>query len=146
MYDEESGNQIPALSIRQPWAELILSGKKSIEIRSWSANYRGPLWLHTGLKSDPECEKAFGLSNLFKGGYIGCVTLVSIVMMDQERWGKWKEKHLDSGHFRPGLYAWILSSPQRFEHPVQGVGKVNLFYPPDELVVLFPNLTPNSQN
>lgn len=34
-----------ALSIRQPWAHLIIHGKP-IENRSWSTTYRGPLLLH----------------------------------------------------------------------------------------------------
>lgn len=32
-----------ALSVRQPWASLIASGRKSIELRSWSTKYRGPV-------------------------------------------------------------------------------------------------------
>lgn len=53
----------PAVSIRQPWAELLINGRKSIEIRSWAAEYRGRLWLHTGVKSDPELERKFGLND-----------------------------------------------------------------------------------
>jgi ASCH domain-containing protein len=32
-----------ALSIKQPWANLIASGKKTIETRLWPTDYRGPL-------------------------------------------------------------------------------------------------------
>ncbi len=32
-----------ALSVRQPWADLIASGKKTIEMRSRPTRYRGPL-------------------------------------------------------------------------------------------------------
>ena len=32
-----------ALSIRQPWAELILQGRKTIELRTWKTSYRGLL-------------------------------------------------------------------------------------------------------
>lgn len=32
-----------ALSVRQPWASLIASGKKTIEIRSRRTSHRGPL-------------------------------------------------------------------------------------------------------
>lgn len=32
-----------ALSVRQPWASKIASGEKSLEIRTWSTKYRGPL-------------------------------------------------------------------------------------------------------
>lgn len=36
----------PALSIRQPWAWLILHAGKDVENRSWPTRYRGPLLLH----------------------------------------------------------------------------------------------------
>jgi hypothetical protein len=34
---------IKALSVKQPWANLLASGKKTIETRLWPTNYRGPL-------------------------------------------------------------------------------------------------------
>jgi len=37
-----------ALTIRQPWASLIALGVKTIETRSWSTRYRGPLAIHAG--------------------------------------------------------------------------------------------------
>lgn len=37
-----------ALTIRQPWASLIAAGVKTIETRSWSPRYRGPLLIHAG--------------------------------------------------------------------------------------------------
>jgi hypothetical protein len=32
-----------ALSIKQPWANMIASGEKTIETRLWGTPYRGPL-------------------------------------------------------------------------------------------------------
>jgi hypothetical protein len=40
---------IPALSIRQPWAWLIVHGHKDIENRDWSTPFRGQLLVHAGL-------------------------------------------------------------------------------------------------
>ena len=37
-----------ALGIRQPWAELILRGIKTIEVRSLGTQVRGPIYLYTG--------------------------------------------------------------------------------------------------
>lgn len=34
-----------ALSVRQPWASLIASGQKTIELRSCRTRYRGPILL-----------------------------------------------------------------------------------------------------
>lgn len=36
------------LSVRQPWASLIASGRKTIELRSWSTAYRGPVLIISG--------------------------------------------------------------------------------------------------
>lgn len=32
-----------ALSVKQPWANMIASGEKTIETRKWCTDYRGPL-------------------------------------------------------------------------------------------------------
>jgi hypothetical protein len=123
---------IPALSIRQPWAELILLGRKTIELRTWSTNYRGQLWIHTGLQSDPNAEQEFG--HLFKGGYVGSVILESVIPLNRDRWQAWQARHLDQGPYQPGVYAWILSNPRRLVTPIPGPGQPGLFYPPQDSV------------
>jgi len=45
---------IPALSIRQPWAWLIVNGHKPVENRDWPTKFRGPLWIHAGKTKDRE--------------------------------------------------------------------------------------------
>ena len=42
------------LSFRQPWLDLLISGKKTIEIRTWNTHYRGPLLLHAAKQVDKE--------------------------------------------------------------------------------------------
>lgn len=46
-----------ALSIRQPWAWLIVNGFKDIENRTWRTNYRGPVLIHAGQVIDREMER-----------------------------------------------------------------------------------------
>lgn len=41
-----------AVSIRQPWAWAIAYGHKTIETRTWSTDYRGPLLIVSSLKAD----------------------------------------------------------------------------------------------
>jgi hypothetical protein len=123
----------PALSIRQPWAELIISGKKSIEIRSWAPEYRGRLWVHTGLSHDHEIESLFTLTDLFRGGYLGSIRVSAIVPLDATRWETWRSRHLDPGPHKSGLYAWIVDLPIRFHSPIPAPGKINLFYPDSNL-------------
>jgi hypothetical protein len=76
----EVGTALKALSVRQPWAELIASGKKTIELRSWSTSYRGPLLICTGKQLDPGWCRHYGLEpmTLPKGVAVCIVTLVRV--------------------------------------------------------------------
>ena len=124
--------RVPALaiSIRQPWAELILSGRKRMEVRTWVPSYRGPLWLHVGQKTaDRDLESRFGLGNLFRGGFAGIIQLRAVLPLTPDRWTAWKHLHLDDGEFRSGFYAWLLSGPIRFAEPVWSPGSLQLFEP-----------------
>jgi hypothetical protein len=51
---------IKALTLIQPWATLIADGRKLIETRSWSTDYRGLLAIHAGKKLDREAAERFG--------------------------------------------------------------------------------------
>lgn len=74
-----------ALSIKQPWAWAIIEGFKDVENRSWPTSYRGPLFIHAGLKEAPlgwlalEREGIDFLCEVEKGGIIGVVDLVACV-------------------------------------------------------------------
>ena len=46
------------LTIREPFATLIKNKVKYIETRSWKTNYRGELYIHSGLaKLSKDVEK-----------------------------------------------------------------------------------------
>ncbi len=67
-----------ALSIRQPWAELIMLGNKDVEYRSRATNVRGRVAIYASLSKEslPEAED-WGLdpSQLPRGLIIGTVEL-----------------------------------------------------------------------
>jgi hypothetical protein len=42
------------LSIRQPWAWLIINGHKNVENRTWPTKHRGRFFVHAGQKIDKE--------------------------------------------------------------------------------------------
>lgn len=61
------------LTLHQPWASLIALGVKTIETRSWTTSYRGPLAIHAGasfqgIDDELECEEA-GWRAAQIGGY-----------------------------------------------------------------------------
>jgi hypothetical protein len=42
-----------ALSIKQPWATLLLAGLKAIEVRRWPTTIRGSILIHAARQPDP---------------------------------------------------------------------------------------------
>jgi hypothetical protein len=45
-----------ALSLKQPWAALLVAGLKTVEIRRWSTGYRGPVLIHAARIDDDRPE------------------------------------------------------------------------------------------
>lgn len=48
-----AGGTHKALTLWQPWASLVALGVKTIETRSWSTAYRGPLAIHAAARRPP---------------------------------------------------------------------------------------------
>lgn len=48
---------LPVLSIRQPWASLIIHSTKDVENRTWWTRVRGPVLIHAGLQPDCTIEE-----------------------------------------------------------------------------------------
>jgi hypothetical protein len=75
-----------ALSVRQPWAALIVSGRKTVEVRKWATGVRGRVFSHAARAADdrPEAWAAVtdGLRTLagLRGGLIGAADLTGCVL------------------------------------------------------------------
>jgi hypothetical protein len=101
---------IPALSIRQPWAWLIVNGHKDIENRDWRTPFRGRFLVHAGLTmTRPQYEDVvvqlmrelidvslppFEDLRAQLGGIVGQATVVDCVQDHPSPW-----KHPDSWGF-----------------------------------------------
>lgn len=83
-----------ALTIRQPFALLIVDGIKPIENRTWSTNYRGPLLIHAARKPQDipismiEARHRISIdrTRLKFSGIIGRVELVDVVTTHESAW------------------------------------------------------------
>jgi hypothetical protein len=80
-----------ALSIRQPWAHLIVAGIKQIENRTWTTRYRGPLLIHAGQlwhdETIADIERRHRIAiprDLQLGGIVGIVDLVDVVTQSDD--------------------------------------------------------------
>jgi ASCH domain len=87
---------VRALSVRAPWAEMIASGEKTLEIRSRRTHYRGPLLI---------CQSR-------GGGAVAIVELVDcrafVAADDAASGGVWTKHETTHTH-----YAWELRLVRR---------------------------------
>jgi hypothetical protein len=76
------------LSIRQPWAHLIVLGRKNIENRSRPTLYRGPFLVHASLTIDKEACRRYRLdpAHLKTGGVVGIANIVGCVNDHPSKW------------------------------------------------------------
>jgi hypothetical protein len=92
-----------ALSIRQPFAELIMTGDKDIEFRSWRVNLRERVYIYA-CKSrravEEYEEEGFKPEELPHGVLIGTVEIVDCIGED-------------------GAYEWHLANPRRLTSPLR---------------------------
>jgi len=88
--------KIPALSVRQPWAELIILGIKNVEFRSKATTYRGPAYIYASKgMSEEEAEDAFWnlgmvdfmFKELPRGVILGKVEIHDCEQLDEGQWG-----------------------------------------------------------
>lgn len=61
------------LSLRQPYAELLISGKKTIELRKWNSSFRGKFLIHASKNVYQEKCKSLDIDHtkLDTGAIIG---------------------------------------------------------------------------
>lgn len=122
-------DDVVALSVRQPWAHLIVTGRKSVELRKWATGFRGVLWIHASTRMDMTAVEDFRLEQCVRGAFIGYVTLAAVISMDYARWEAWQSRHLDRGAYMPGYYGWLLTSPVELSTPLAAHGQQRLFRP-----------------
>lgn len=127
------------LSVRQPWASLLVSGIKDIENRSWAPNYKGKILIHASLAKVPKKfieqniieqssiignEQMFGnfpeFEEMTYSAILGYVTVDGDTDNSQSVWAE------------PVEHQWIIKDAYLFDEPITGVkGKLNLFNTPE---------------
>jgi ASC-1-like (ASCH) protein len=72
------------LSISQPYADLIIDGKKIIELRTWNTKFRGEFLIHAPIKiKDDACKRLdMDKSSLRTGVIIGKVEIYDVKLYD----------------------------------------------------------------
>ena len=126
------------LSVRQPYASLLVNGTKDVENRSRRTNFRGTVLIHASAQIHEVVEKLSGyLQNgiplvgiekdimnyaaIIDGfSIISCIVgSVDIVDCIQNHPSEWAEK---------GQWHWVCANAKKFEHPIRNVkGKLGIW-------------------
>ncbi|MFP4538873.1 MAG: ASCH domain-containing protein [Dichotomicrobium sp.] len=125
-----------ALSIRQPWAWLILHAGKDIENRDWPTHFRGRFLIHTGktmTRADYDEASEFAQDidanivipkpdDLPRGGFVGTAKLIRCT-----------DGHLS--HWFTGPFGFELAGPRPLPEFVPARGRLGFFSASDQILV-----------
>lgn len=142
-----------ALSLTRPWTELVTSGIKDVENRSWRTPHRGWLIVHGAQSYDPaavelladlgadgmltpehyELVDTCAMHREAPTGYLGVVRVIDCHRSgdllctsseDAERCSPWAFD---------GSWHWQLAGALRFPEPLPGSGRLGLYAPPADI-------------
>lgn len=112
-----------AISIHNPWATLIATGKKTLEIRSWKTGYRGELLIISTQRKYADYLRGMAL----------CVVHLADVR-------EFVPADADAAHiaYQPECFAWVLTDVRPITpFPVKGKqGFYNVIYPAQTFDIL----------
>ena len=116
------------LTIKQPWASLIVNGYKDYEFRSWKTNYRGKILIHAGLSVDRDASKRVECYDLnyINGAIIGEAEITDCILVSDS----FKEELMDINpivYSRTDTYAWKLGNIIMYDEPIYVKGKLGLW-------------------
>jgi len=138
---------VKAISLWQPWAELVAVGAKVFETRSWKTAHRGPIAIHAAKRTPPASDdptfrrhyqvlEALGRQRdeLALGAVVGVAILTDVLEIDQVTDAIIEgaaRLHPDLertfGDFTPGRFAWLLTGAASLSVPVAARGRQGLF-------------------
>ena len=106
-----------ALTICQPYADMIARGEKIIENRTWPTSYRGPLAIHAGKsKSWMEPEDIAERPSMAFGAIVATAVLLDCQRVERLR------SDLASRHDANGPWCWVLGDVKPLDPPVDARG------------------------
>lgn len=131
------------LSICQPFAHLIISGTKTVELRDWNTRFRGEFLVHAPLHVRTSDCRRLGMppqQQMVVGAVIGKATLYGVKVYEsaaevrQDRdlhhaaagFGR-SSSGSSSRRRRRKKYGFLLRSPKAFRIPIPYKGRLGFF-------------------
>lgn len=128
-----------AITLYQPWADLVAHGLKKFETRGWKTSHRGLLFIHAGKKWGSEESEyaarfrreypavAAALSDTVPlGCLVAKVNLLDCIPVEEIRDSLTAQERA-FGNYEDGRYAWKLELLNRPDVPLLAQGKQGLW-------------------
>ena len=119
------------LTIREPWASLIVNEYKKYEFRSWKTNYRGKILIHAGLNLEKDMLDRFKDYDIecVKGAIIGEAEIVDCILVDNKFNDELKmiDPVVYGRNNHSETYAWKLDNIVKYDNPIYIKGKLGLW-------------------
>lgn len=147
-----------AITVKQPWASLIVRGVKDVENRTWKTDFRGRVLIHAagshGRKFNIELtyeqvKAAIGIiakdtmfGNMAFGAIIGSVEIVDCVINHPSIWAEKTEnytvgmnpKQHEDITGKKVIYNWLLANPILFPESIPIKGRLSFWEVESELL------------
>jgi ASCH domain len=121
----------PALSIKQPWIDLIFRGLKDIEVREWRVARRGPILIHASNTIDWKTAELLGYdtaTDLPRGGLVGIAMIVDVIEFSRQHWLDLMPRHrVIHPPVREPVYGVVLDGVIPFRTRIACRGRRMLF-------------------
>ncbi|MGI0040448.1 MAG: ASCH domain-containing protein [Nitrosopumilaceae archaeon] len=118
------------LSVSQPYADLIVQGKKTIELRTWNTKYRGEFLIHAPSKIKKDACKKLGIdeTKIRTGVIIGKAEIYDVKIYDSvsELKSDYK-KHFSTEEFLRHKYGFLLKNLRELKIPIPYKGSLGFF-------------------
>ena len=117
------------LSVSQPFANLIISGKKTIELRKWNTNFRGEFLIHAPIKiRTDDCKRLKINKKLVTGAIVGKAELYDVKKYSTIKEVKADQKfHFASKDHFDKKYGFLLKNSKVLRVPIPCKGKLGFF-------------------
>ena len=120
------------LSLKQPYADLLAFGEKTIELRKWNTRFRGEFLIHASKNIDIQaCERLdIDIDKLTIGAIIGSAFLYDFKeYSNQEEFNKDKQKHFSivTKYFEGYKYGFLIRNARLFKKSIPYRGRLRFF-------------------
>ncbi len=118
--------------MKQPYADLLAFGEKTIELRKWYTKFRGEFLIHASKNIDLQaCERLdIDIDKLTIGAIIGSAFLYDFKeYSNQEEFNKDKQKHFSmvTKYFDGYKYGFLIRNARMFKKSIPYPGKLRFF-------------------